>query len=44
MEPSLLWKRPFIDIHDAGPEGLFSNEETDRLVMLVREVNESLKV
>ena len=37
-------KRPFIDIHDAGPDGLFSDEETDQLLTLVREVNESLTV
>lgn len=43
MEPALLYERPFIDIHDAGPTGLFSAEDANRLVALVREVNESVR-
>ncbi len=44
MEPAMLWERPFVDIHDAGPEGLFSEEDTTRLIGLVHEVNESIRV
>ena len=43
MSPNLLWERPFIDLHDAGPDGLFTDEDTTQLVALVREVNESVK-
>jgi hypothetical protein len=42
LEPAMLYERPFIDIHDAGPTGLFSQEDASRLVALVREVNESV--
>jgi hypothetical protein len=43
LEPAMLYERPFIDIHDAGPTGLFSQEDASRLVALVREVNESVR-
>ena len=43
LEPAMLYERPFIDIHDAGPDGLFSDEDAAQLVALVREVNESVR-
>ncbi|MCB0030812.1 MAG: hypothetical protein KDE28_23030, partial [Anaerolineales bacterium] len=39
----MLYERPFIDIHDAGPQGLFSDDDIGRLVGLVREVNDSIR-
>ena len=44
LDPEMLWERPFVDIHNDGPEGLFSDEDTTRLIGLVREVNESIQV
>ena len=42
MTPEMLWERPFIDIHDAGPHGLFSDEEADNLVAMIHKINDSL--
>ncbi|GJM42671.1 MAG: restriction endonuclease subunit R [Ardenticatenaceae bacterium] len=42
MAPEMLWERPFIDIHDAGPHGLFSDEEADNLVAVIHKINDSL--
>ncbi|MEM7119608.1 MAG: type I restriction-modification enzyme R subunit C-terminal domain-containing protein, partial [Chloroflexota bacterium] len=42
MDPSLLWERPFVDIHNEGPAGLFSEEDTQRLIGIVNSVNDSL--
>lgn len=44
LDPEMLWERPFVDIHNDGPEGLFSDEDTTKLIGLVREVNESIQV
>jgi type I restriction enzyme R subunit len=42
MEPGMLWERPFIDLHDSGPHGLFSTEEADQLVAVIHRINDSL--
>ncbi|MCP4358183.1 MAG: DUF4145 domain-containing protein [Chloroflexi bacterium] len=39
MEPRLLWERPFVDLHDAGPDGLFVNEDAETLLETVRQIN-----
>jgi type I restriction enzyme, R subunit len=34
-----LYERPFIDIHNQGIEGIFDDEQSDRIVKIVREIN-----
>ncbi|MCB8950074.1 MAG: DEAD/DEAH box helicase family protein [Ardenticatenaceae bacterium] len=42
MEPGMLYERPFTDLHDSGPNGLFSGEEMSQLLAVVRKVNASV--
>jgi type I restriction enzyme R subunit len=40
MEPAKLYESPFIDNSPRGPEGLFSLEQVDQLVAVLRVVRE----
>lgn len=44
LDPGLLYDQPFTDIHHGGPEGIFTNSQTDKLVGIVVSVNESIGV
>lgn len=41
MAPGMLWERPFIDLHHNGPDGLFSPEQAQQLVTVLRKLNGS---
>ncbi|GIK58041.1 MAG: restriction endonuclease subunit R [Chloroflexota bacterium] len=43
MPPDMLWERPFVDIHDAGPTGLFSDTDADALLAVIEEVNGAVR-
>ena len=40
MDPALLYESPFIDKSPRGPEGLFSSEQVEQLVGVLRTINE----
>ncbi len=40
MDPAILYQSPFIDITPRGPEGLFTSDEVDALVDVLRDIRE----
>lgn len=40
VDPAMLYRSPFTDLSPRGPEGLFSSEEVDDLVAVLREIRE----
>jgi len=40
MDPAMLYESPFIDKSPHGPEGLFTSEQVDQLVAVLRTVHE----
>jgi type I restriction enzyme R subunit len=41
VDLKLLYERPFTDIHEGGLDGIFSNEQADELISIVRTLNQS---
>jgi type I restriction enzyme R subunit len=39
MDPSRLYESPFTDINPQGPEGVFSSDQVDALVIVLREMD-----
>jgi len=44
LNPGLLYDHPFTDIHYAGPDGIFTENQTDELMAIVAGVNESIAI
>ena len=40
MAPALLYESPFTDKSPKGPEGVFSSEQVDRLVLVLNEIRD----
>ncbi|MEM9539598.1 MAG: DEAD/DEAH box helicase family protein [Cyanobacteria bacterium P01_E01_bin.42] len=43
MNPSLLYEPPFTDFHSQGIEGLFSDNDTDNIIAIVRSFNQTVE-
>ncbi|NJK58612.1 MAG: DEAD/DEAH box helicase family protein [Pleurocapsa sp. SU_5_0] len=41
MNPGLLYESPFTDVHSSGLDGVFNDDEADKIVGLVRSFNEN---
>lgn len=39
MEPGLLYKPPFTDLHDEGGGGVFGDDGATKIVQLLEEIN-----
>jgi type I restriction enzyme R subunit len=44
MNPGLLYEFPFTDSHPEGLDGMFNDDEADKIVSIVRSFNESVDV
>jgi len=44
LDPALLYDHPFTDIHYAGPDGIFTNTQTDTLLKVLVGVNNSVQI
>ena len=44
MDPGLLYEAPFTDSHRAGLDGVFDDDDADRIVAIVRGFNETVGV
>ena len=44
MDPGLLYEPPFSDIHDEGLDGIFGDDDADRIIAIVRSFNETVGV
>ena len=42
MNPGILYESPFTDIHYQGLDGVFNEDDSDQIVMLVRSFNETV--
>ncbi len=42
LEPSLLYERPFTDLHYSGPEGLFNDGQANRVMAVLEGINASV--
>ena len=40
MDPGRLYESPFTDINPQGPEGVFTSEQVDDLIVLLQEIRE----
>ena len=40
MDPGLLYEPPFIEVHQAGLDGIFQDEEADHIIAIVDSFNQ----
>jgi type I restriction enzyme, R subunit len=44
MDPGLLYEPPFTDLHHQGLDGVFEDDDADRIVAIVRSFNKTVEV
>jgi type I restriction enzyme R subunit len=43
MDPGLLYESPFTDSHPEGLDGVFTDDDADQIISLVRSFNETVE-
>jgi type I restriction enzyme R subunit len=43
MKPSRLYESPFTDIHTAGLDGVFNNEDANNIITIIRSFDQPIE-